>query len=590
MEESDNVDPDEQYLHALLLYFILFDALLAFILVASKYLHDNGRCRQYISDAALTLVTGTIVGFLVQQFLPSSDLNANEIENTDDMSDDGTSPSYPPNVLADSLFSFSPNVFFMALLPPILFNSGYQLRRELFYRHINPILLLACVGTTLCALTTGFLLYLLCNVLGWMTQQNNFVPTFLELLTFGTVIAATDTVSILGVFQSKQVDPHLFYLVVGESALNDAVALVLFTSLTSMLKIVAGEGSDARSNQEILLGVSYKIVEFFATFFTIAVGSPSLGMIFAFGAALVFKCVDFRDHPTLELPLYMLLLYTPFFVAESLHLSGIVAIFFCGIFARRYVAPNVSPETERNADVLFKLSAFIAETCIFLDMGLSVFVLPGSFNWSFIGWAFVASLLGRAVGVYPLVFLYNFSLTESLHRKKMRPMEMEGPTQDGILKSEICEESQALDVTSRKTTKGRSTISRRTPEKRKDRQISLAMAHVLWFAGLRGALAYACVRKFPNLYGHADEFTATVMVIVIVSIVVMGGATETLLRWLCIDMNVDEETYMKEWHTKRQLSGPWHHFGTLDISSCSVVHLQSSSYIVQTPSNRFFFL
>jgi NhaP-type Na+/H+ or K+/H+ antiporter len=567
MVNSDNTDPDEQFLRALLLYFILFDTLLAFILVASKYLHDNIHFRQYISDAALTLVTGTIVGFLVQQFLPSSDQNGNQIGNTDDTNDDGSVHSYPSNVLADSLFSFSPNVFFMALLPPILFNSGYQLRRELFYRHINPILLFACVGTIICALTTGSVLHLLCNVLGWMTQQNNFIPTFLELLTFGTMIAATDTVSILGVLQSKQVDPHLLYLVVGESALNDAVALVLFTSLTSMLKVVAGavdEGNNMQSSQEMLIDIFYKIMEFFVTFFTIAVGSPVLGMIFAFGAALLFKCVDFRDYATLELPLYMLLLYTPFFVAECLHLSGIVAIFFCGIFARRYVAPNVSAETQRNADVLFKLSAFMAETCIFLDMGLSVFVLPGSFNWSFIGWAFLASLIGRAVGVYPLALLYNFSLTEPTHRKTLQPMEMKSPTQDGILMSEVCEGPWTSEIASPGIAKRRyADKRRRTPEKRKDRRISLAMAHILWFAGLRGALAYACVRKFPNVYGHSDEFTATVMVIVIVSIVVMGGATETLLRCLRIDMNVDENEYMKEWHTKRQLSGPWHLFGRL---------------------------
>jgi sodium/hydrogen exchanger 8 len=64
-----------------------------------------------------------------------------------------------------------------------------------------------------------------------------FTPTMLELLTFGALIAATDTVSVLSVLQSKKVDPHLFYLVFGESALNDAVALVLFSTFSDFLKI-----------------------------------------------------------------------------------------------------------------------------------------------------------------------------------------------------------------------------------------------------------------------------------------------------------------------------------------------------------------
>jgi NhaP-type Na+/H+ or K+/H+ antiporter len=574
------LDDEEQRLHATLLYLTLFAAMLTFILIASKYLHENVRWNQYISEAALTLVTGTVVGFIVQIFLPSNNNNVNmnttSSSNYDALYDDDASTdatgSYAPNVLAHSLFSFSPNVFFMALLPPILFNSGYQLRRELFYRHINPILLFACVGTTICAITTGLLLFLISHVLGWMDpSHNNFAPTMLEFITFGTLIAATDTVSILGVFQSKKVDPHLLYLVVGESALNDAVALVLFTTFASFLKATSTD-DNVQNSSEMMLSVLLKAINFFLTLTTMAIGSPLLGVFFAFVTALIFKKVDLRHYPTLELPLYMLLLYTPFFVAECLHLSGIVAIFFCGIGARRYVAPNVSDETERNADVLFKLAAYVAEICIFLDMGLSVFVLPGSFNWSFIVWAFIASLLGRAVGIYPLAFLYNYSLKEPSVCEPVRPIEVDGPIQDGIMRLEICEEPIPCEnIPSRKRISlPAKTIHlrnrRKTPEKRKDRRISLAMTHVLWFAGLRGAVAYACVRKFPNLYGHADEFTAAVIVIVLVSIVFMGGGTETLLRSLQIDMNVDVDSYMKEWHTKRQLKGPIHLFGTFTVS------------------------
>lgn len=50
-----------------------------------------------------------------------------------------------------------------------------------------------------------------------------FSKAFTELLTFGALISATDPVSTLAVFQEKRVDPHLFYLVFGESVLNDAV-------------------------------------------------------------------------------------------------------------------------------------------------------------------------------------------------------------------------------------------------------------------------------------------------------------------------------------------------------------------------------
>jgi hypothetical protein len=63
------------------------------------------------------------------------------------------------------------------------------------------------------------------KLLGWF---GDFDPTLLELLTFGVLIAATDTVSVLGVLQAKRVDPHLFSLVFSESALNDAAAIALY--------------------------------------------------------------------------------------------------------------------------------------------------------------------------------------------------------------------------------------------------------------------------------------------------------------------------------------------------------------------------
>ena len=45
---------------------------------------------------------------------------------------------------------------------------------------------------------------------------------------------------------------------------------------------------------------------------------------------LLFKYVDMRPFPTLELSLYVLVMYVPFFVADIVGLSGIVTILFTG--------------------------------------------------------------------------------------------------------------------------------------------------------------------------------------------------------------------------------------------------------------------
>ncbi len=52
--------------------------------------------------------------------------------------------------------------------------------------------------------------------------------SMLECLLLGSVISATDPVTVLSIFEHLHVDVNLYSNVFGESVLNDAVAIVLF--------------------------------------------------------------------------------------------------------------------------------------------------------------------------------------------------------------------------------------------------------------------------------------------------------------------------------------------------------------------------
>lgn len=446
--------------------------------------------------------------------------------------------------VATSILSFQTKIFFLALLPPILFNSGYQLQRELFYRHIAPISLFACVGTCISGLVTGGLLICV-RQLGLFGPT--FYPTTMELMTFGSLIAATDTVSVVGILQAKQVDPHLFSLVFGESALNDAVAIVLYNSLSTFL-VEDAFGDSSNLMTEIMKFLAHLIVQ--------ATCSPLLGMFYAFVLALAFKAVDLREHKMLELSLYIMPMYVPYMLGEFLNLSGMITIFFTGMFAKRYMEPNVSDCTKQHAEMLFKLFAFLAETCIFLELGLSVFGLSGKFQWFFIGWALLAALVGRAASIYPLAACYNLSLTRVVRVGSC--VTCSDDTSISTMDSSSVQGSVCSDIVSNST--DGTTWSRETPVKRLDKRISLNFMHMLTFAGLRGAVAYACARDFPDLFGHRDSFVTATMAIVLFTIVIMGGGTEPLMNRLKIRTNVDEKEYMRHWHTQRKLKGRFHRF------------------------------
>jgi len=78
--------------------------------------------------------------------------------------------------------------------------------------------------------------------------------------------------------------------------------------------------------------------------------------------------------------------------------------------------------------------AFIAETCVFAYLGLAIFSFKHQVELSFVIWAIVLCLIGRACNIFPLAFLVN---------------------------------------------------------KFREHKINNKMQFIMWFSGLRGAISYA---------------------------------------------------------------------------------------------------
>ena len=306
-----------------------------------------------------------------------------------------------------------------------------------------------------------------CGAIGLVTALS-----ITHALVFGALVSATDPVSVLAVFQELGVNPDLFALVFGESVLNDAVAIVLYRTLQDF----ADKGASASSVVRVFESVGY--------FLFVFLGSTATGAAFAVLAAAFFRSVKgsavLERHAHVEASLVMIAPYCAYAAAEFLQLSGIVAILFCGVAMAHYARPNLSSAARRDSAVIFKTLATLAETFVFLYMGVSLFLEDQA--WSTVPFALAAlcaCLLARALNVYPMTRLVN-----RWRRERFK--------------------------------------------------VPANHQNALFVSGLRGAVAFAlassAVRGLGDSAGRVIR-TATLM-LVIFTVLVVGGACHSLVDWL----------------------------------------------------------
>ncbi|CAA2961528.1 sodium hydrogen exchanger 1-like isoform X1 [Olea europaea subsp. europaea] len=124
------------------------------------------------------------------------------------------------------LLVFSEDLFFIYLLPPIIFNAGFQVKKKQFFRNFITIMLFGAVGTLIsCAvISTGVVLFFRNLGIGFLDIS--------DYLAIGAIFAATDSVCTLQVL-SQDETPLLYSLVFGEGGVNDATSVVFFNAIQS---------------------------------------------------------------------------------------------------------------------------------------------------------------------------------------------------------------------------------------------------------------------------------------------------------------------------------------------------------------------
>lgn len=347
-----------------------------------------------------------------------------------------------------AFFPFIPTIeltkelIFTALLPPLIFEAALFLPWKELKQVMPSSITIASLGLLFSAIATGLGMFYL---LDW--------PIYAAAV-FGVLIAATDPVSVIATFKEAGVKGNLKILVESESLFNDGVAAVLFG-----LAIALASSSQSLSAVGIVLNMAYVIG-----------GGLLIGL--AVGVTALYVLSKTTDH-LIELTFTTIGAYGSFMLAEHFHCSGVLATLATGLMVGNLGhIKAISARGNEAIENFWEFAAFIANSIIFLLIGLYE---AKRFDQNLLMasvCAIVLVLLGRMVAIYPVAALFR---NTKYH-------------------------------------------------------IPLTYQHIMVWGGLRGALALALALGLPNDMVYRSQIITVTFVVVGFSILVQGITITPLLR------------------------------------------------------------
>ena len=232
------------------------------------------------------------------------------------------------------------------------------MKAQVFFSNIGVIFLLGILGTLACTVLMTLALYA-------VGSRVLAAPLSLEeSLLFANSLSAVDSIATVSVFAQLGVPPMTFTLVFGESVVNDAAAIVAYDSFRGFIPTGGGGGGEAPGG---ISAVSSLVC--LAKIAGTCVGSISIGIACGAACALVLKHTSIHREPPLEIAVFWIFPLLSYFSAESLSMSGVMSILFCGCVMGHYTYFNLSLENQVSTPVSTTIVAFLCESFVFLYLG-----------------------------------------------------------------------------------------------------------------------------------------------------------------------------------------------------------------------------
>lgn len=352
-----------------------------------------------------------------------------------------------------SEFQLTPNLVFNLLLPPLIFEAALNIRWTELKRDFVFITVMATLGLLA---SIAVIHYGLVKLVGWNAET---------ALVFAALISATDPVSVIAILKEAGQKGRLRLLLEAESLFNDGTAAVAFVAVLAAARNAA---------LPVDHSIGHQILSFSGQFLLVSLGGILAGAAVAFVGMTVAGRTD--DH-LVELLVTTVVAFGSFLLAEHYHVSGVLASLTAGLLVANY--GRISELTEKGRESIesfWEYAGFIANSIVFLLMGIHYERLPLGTYWKDALIAIPLVLLGRAISVYGISGLF--------------------------IKSRW-----------------------KTP---------FPQQHVLFWGGLRGALALALVLSIPADFPGAERLEAVTFSVVAFSVIVQGLS----VKWLLVKLKL----------------------------------------------------
>ncbi len=238
--------------------------------------------------------------------------------------------------------TFSSEAILFLFLPVLLFQTGLTIDVRRMVDDIAPILALAVVAVVLTTAAVGFALAAVSGA------------GLVVCLMLGAIVATTDPVAVVGIFRELGAPRRLSILIEGESLLNDAAAIALFTVLLGLA--VTGQEPDWSDGVVLFAGV-------FA-------GGAAVGVAGAWAILAMLK--PLRELAMAEMTITLAGAYATFIVAEILLDAGVVAVVAAALVIGAVGRTRVTPRTWSGLVDIWNQLGFWASSLIFIFASMLV--------------------------------------------------------------------------------------------------------------------------------------------------------------------------------------------------------------------------